>query len=74
MSFTEYIAYRIKYFWFIYILNRQCGMCMGSNGHCDVCDEWKHLYKRNWKRDRLKRVPYPTKRRKEREWMRWRNE
>lgn len=72
MSLKEYIVYRLKYFWFIYILNRQCGMCMGSNGHCDKCNEWNNLYKRDWKRDRCSRNKYPTRRRKLREYRRWR--
>ena len=58
MNFIEYIIHRIKYFWFIYLLNRQCGMCMGSNGRCDECNEWKNLYRRNWKLKKLKRETY----------------
>lgn len=58
MNFKEYIIYRLKYFWYIYILNRRCAMCKGSDGHCDKCNEWKNLYKRDYKRKKLKRRTY----------------
>ena len=58
MSFKEYVIYRLKYFWYIYLLNRRCYMCRGSNGHCDKCNKWKNLYKRDYKRMRVKRKRY----------------
>lgn len=68
MRLKEYILHRLKYFWFIYVLNRQCGLCQGSNGHCNECNEWKNLYKRDWKRDKVRRKKYPTAKRREREY------
>lgn len=48
MNFLEYIK------WLFYSTvnrNKTCNTCIGSNGHCDKCDELKrNLYKRDWNR------------------------
>ena len=50
MNFVEYIINGIKNFYFFCLLNRRCDTCMGSDGHCNECDEWKNLYRRDWNR------------------------
>jgi hypothetical protein len=48
MSFLEYIE---QLLYSIIYRHRSCNTCMGSNGHCDKCDELtKNLYQRDWSR------------------------
>lgn len=47
MSFFEYIIWRISK---IFQKKRSCDTCRGSNGHCDECDEFHNLYKKDWEK------------------------
>lgn len=29
---------------------RHCQECLGSNGHCQECNDWHHLFRRDWQR------------------------
>ena len=34
---------------------RPCGTCRGSDGHCDKCNDWNNLYKKDWEKAYLER-------------------
>lgn len=48
MDFFEFLRWRISCLvterW------RDCGTCQGSDGHCEQCNKWHNLYKRDWRR------------------------
>ena len=29
---------------------RHCQECLGGNGHCQECNDWHHLFRRDWQR------------------------
>ena len=48
MNFKQYIKWRL--ICFIEDKLRRCDECQGSNGHCTECNEWHHLFRRDWQK------------------------
>lgn len=52
MNFTEFLVWRLR----IWIVSkRPCKTCRGSGGHCDMCNDWHNLYKKDWQKAYRKR-------------------
>ena len=48
MNFKQFIRWRLVCFVQTHI--RHCQECLGSNGHCQECNDWHHLFRRDWQR------------------------
>lgn len=48
MNFRQFIRWRLVCFVQTHI--RHCQECLGSNGHCQECNDWHHLFRRDWQR------------------------
>lgn len=51
MNFKQFIRWRLVCFVQTHI--RHCQECLGSNGHCQECNDWHHLFRRDWQPDVL---------------------
>nr|DAN70882.1 MAG TPA: hypothetical protein [Caudoviricetes sp.] len=48
MNFKQFVRWMLVCFVQTHI--RHCQECLGSNGHCQECNDWHHLFRRDWQR------------------------
>lgn len=53
MGFCEYVRWRFL----LWIQKRRdCHVCRGSDGHCYECNEYHHLFQKDWRKAYLKKM------------------